>query len=415
VTRSQETTSLLISLSLSKLKRPDWTVRGSRDLIAEVWSTSCDSEESPALAEAENVLLRPLGMAHPSFARHSIPDLGEALRSDLIILEMSGINPRQGVADIIDNVGERQWKQRRARIVFRSQDSHHQLSDELSVLDQIDYFAIAHGPYLENFPDGRAFHVPCSLHQNRTIASGWARKTPTEKEVDVVFPFQLYRGEVRNALAYEISRELQKRGHSARFGFFRYNRFADSPPKLWEEMGRARVILNLPLRDDLNIRNFEASLFPSWHVTVKVSDHERVDMDWSNTVFVHPQPRAIADTISDLLDRDSHLPEPSMSPSQEVLHHHTSNDRVYQIIDHVFGTALTSRPTSTNREGLIKVKPVIEEIYSSSKMLEKSPTLFTRLPETGGYRPSLWLRVKSTIIRVVTLPQRIAHRLFSKN
>ena len=383
-------------------------------MIAEVWSTSCDSEESPSLAEAENLLLRPLGMAHPSFGKHSIPDLGEALRSDLVILDMSGINPRQGLADIIDNVGQRQWEQRRARVVFRSQDSHHQLADELSVLDQIDYFAIAHGPYLEHFPQGRAFHVPCSLHQSRTIASGWVGKTPTEKEVDVVFPFQLYRGEVRNALAYEIHRELVKRGHSARFGFFRYNRSADSPPRLWEEMGRAKVILNLPLRDDLNIRNFEASLFPSWHVTLKVSDHDRLDMDWSNTVFVPPHPRAIADTISELLDSDSHAAEPSMGPSQTVLHHHTSNDRLYQIIDHVYGTSLQTQPKSTDREGTVKVKPVIDEVYSSWTMLEKSPTLFTRLPSTGGYRPSLWLRAKSTITRLVTLPRRLTKRLFQQ-
>lgn len=375
--------------------------------LRQVWSTSFDSEESPNIAHAEGVLLSPLGMAHPSLARHSIPSLDEALRSDLVIIDLSGINPRTALAEMIDNVGDRQWKQKKAHVVLRSQDSHHQVKDELAVLDEIDTFAIAHGEYLNQFPAGRAIHIPCSLHQSRTIASNFVSLTPTRHEVDVVFPFQLYRGELRNALAYEIHRELRRRGYSTRFGMFRYYRTQDSPPQLWEEIARARVVLNLPLRNDLNIRNFEASLFPSWHVTVEVPDHQRVDMDWANTVFCPPDSKVICDQISDLLSDEAVASKVSTGPAEAVLAQHTANDRLYSIIDAVIGSSLSSQPRKFDGVGTLKKKPAIEQIYSTRMLLEFSPALLTPIPDNSLYRPSLTLRFASTLVTLLGLPRRL--------
>ena len=306
--------------------------------------------------------------------------------------------------------GARQWRQRKARIVLRTQDSHHQLRDELATIDDIDLIAIAHSNYLKFFPAGKALHVPCSIYSSRSTATEWLTQTSTAKDVDVVFPFQLYRGEPRNALAYEVLRNLKKEGISARFGFFRYFRNQESPPLLWEELARARVILNLPLRDDFNIRNLEASLFPSWHVTPKLPDHDVITMDWSNTRFVHADASTILSVIKDILDSGAHTTL-SPAPRDVVLSNHTASDRVYYIIDTVLGTTLQKQPKVFDALSTPNKKPPIVTLYNETELLYGSPTLLTPAATNSLYRPSMGIRLKATALQFALLPRKIVKTL----
>lgn len=374
--------------------------------MATVWTTTFDTEEFSALSKISGVQLRPLPILGSYLYADSKDTLNEALRDDLVILSLSGHDPRQIVSGLIDMVGQTRWRQRKAQVVIRTQDSHHQVARELQIVQDVDFVAIAHSNYLSRFPSGQVLHVPCSLHQSRSLASQWIDKISVKEPVDVVFPFQLYRGETRNALAYEVLKKLQKEGISTNFGFYRYYDAPGHPPRLWEELSRARIILNLPLRDDFNIRNFEASLFPAWHVTPKLPDHDLVSMDWSNTVFSNAEPESLVRTILELLDDDVPL-IPSCRPREKVLSDHVSNDRVYQIVDHVFGTSLQSQPKPPSGQTIINQKPAIVEHYSRVRLLEMSPTVFTRLPANTLYRPPFFLRLRASARRLISMPKRL--------
>ncbi len=377
-----------------------------------VWTTTFDADEFPAVSDSSGVALRALPILGSYLYDNCGDILNEALRDDLIIVSLSGHNPSQIVSGLIDAVGHTRWRQRKARVVVRTQDSHHQVAQELSILDDVDFVGIAHSNYLRHFPPTKVLHVPCSLHQSRSLAAQWIKKTPTEHTTDVAFPFQLYRGESRNALSYEVLRQLEHSGVSTNFGFFRYYNMPSSPPRLWEELGRARVILNLPLRDDFNIRNFEASLFPAWHVTPQLPDHDRVAMDWSNTVFSDADPDALVATILGLLEQSNER-VPSANPREVVLDNHVANDRVYQIVDHIFGTSLHTQPKTKDANATINQKPVIIERYSPARLLEMSPTVFTRSPSNALYQPPLQLRLRATLRRLMSIPARIRGRFRS--
>ena len=363
-----------------------------------VWSTNYNADEFPVITANENINIQHLPvLTSTELWRDNSETLKSALRDNLIILSLSGHNPRVTVQGLIDMAGERQWRQRKAKVVVRTQDSHHQLRDEIAIIDEIDVMAIAHSNYLKYFPPQKALHVPCSLYYSRSMAKEWLRQTPTGKDIDVVFPFQLYRGEPRNALAYEVLRNLNKRGISARFGFFRYFRNQEAPPLLWEEFARARVILNLPLRDDFNIRNFEASLFPAWHITPKLPDHDLVTMDWSHTRFVESNASNITSAIEEIL-RSDQKKEFSLAPRESVLHQHTASDRDYQIIDAVLGTTLQKQPKVFDALSEMNKKPPIVTVYEPRQLLANGPTLFSRVPSNAQYKPSLWRRLGSTVL-----------------
>ena len=326
-------------------------------------------------------------------------ELQLALRDDLVIVSLSGHNPKSVVHGLIEMAGEKQWRQRRAKVVLRTQDSHHQLRDELAVVDLIDVLAIAHGNYLKYFPAHKVLHVPCSLYYSRSMATQWIGSVGTTKDTDVVFPFQIYRGEARNSLAYEVLARLRNQGISARFGFFRYFRNQEAPPILWEELARARIILNLPLRDDFNIRNLEASLFPAYHLTPKLPDHDMIGMDWSNTRFVEPNSALITSKIQELLQLGQDTIA-SLTPREVVLQKHTASDRIYQIVDSVLGTNLQEQPKVFDAISAPNKKPAIATIYVESQLLANGPTLFSGLPSNSLFRPSFGRRLESTIVRI---------------
>ena len=376
-----------------------------------VWSTNFDADEFRVMSEPGEVIFRELPVLSSQALNYGNEEmLREALRGDLIIFSSSGHHPRNTIHGLMDMLGEREWRQRRAKIVLRTQDSHHQLQDELAILDEIDVLAVAHSNYLKYFPPHKVLYVPCSLHQTRSVAAKWLEETPMEKDIDVVFPFQLYRGETRNALAYEVWKTLNKKGFSTRFGFFRYYRNEQAPPVLWEELGRARVILNLPLRDDFNIRNFEASLFPAWHITPKLPDHDLVSIDWSNTRFVEPNASKIVSVIEESLET-TQSEEPSPTPRETVLQHHTSNDRIYHIIDAILETNLHQQPKDFKEAREPNKKPPITILYGGRELLGNSPGAWSKTPSNSLFTPSGLLKLKATLVQLVLLPGRVLGKL----
>ena len=375
------------------------------------WTTVFDEDEFPIVSSGQGVSFRKLPVLTSTRLNFSNPEsLREALRDDLVIISLSGHDPIVTIRGLIEMAGEKQWRQRKAKLVLRTQDSHHQLDREMAIIDEIDTLAIAHSNYLHYFPTGKALYVPCSLHQTRSLATEWLKLTSPSKNLDVIFPFQLYRGEPRNALAYLVHKKLKEMGISAQFGFFRYYRNRESPPALWEELARARIILNLPLRNDFNIRNFEASLFPAWHVTTRLPDHDLVRMDWSNSHFVEANAMHITSTIERLL-RSREDNTPREWPSETVLEHHTASDRIYQITDTLLGTNLQDQPKFFGGTTAINKKTAVIVVYDTRLLLENSPTLISKVPRNSLFRPRFALRLSASLAMLRSLPRKLVKKI----
>ena len=383
--------------------------------MAEVWIAGGDLEELHHVTKNGPITIKGLPWAEAIISDGARAELLEALQSDLIVLQAAGKDPHWLATQLEQVAGSNHWRQRKAQVVIKTQDSHHQADSELASLDFVDYVAIAHGPYLTHFPEGRAIHSPCAVELPRRLVKQWVDNITSDKSIDVVFPFYLYRGEARNAIAYQVAKELKRRGHSFFFGRYRYYQSATSPLKLWEEMARAKVVLNLPLRDDLNIRSFEASLFPTWQVTVRVPDHDVVRLNEENMSFVSPNPLSIADAISDLLEHSPSSPSPTLGPREDILSGHLISDRIMGIIDQVLGTSLLSEPKKLDGDFPVKRKPLYIEQYSSFDMLEKSPLITDPAPPNSLYSVPWPIRLLASLAYLVSLPKKLWVKLFDKS
>lgn len=264
------------------------TGKASQTLGLEVWLTGGDFQELAVSSSDTSVRIHSLPHSQSLIEESSTEQLREALRGDLVLFHLSGENPRTTVSQLMAVAGRNHWIQRKAKVVLKTQDSHHQYANEFRTVDDIDLLAIAHGPYLPLFPSHKVIHVPCAIETTRSTAKTWLANLGNDKDIDVAFPFMLYRGESRNAIAFEVHKNLRQMGYRVRFGRYRYAKGPERPSRLWEEMSRAKVILNLPLRDDLNIRTFEAGLFASWQVTVKVPDTDKIDFNKEGIRFAKP-------------------------------------------------------------------------------------------------------------------------------
>jgi len=369
----------------------------------EVWLTGGDFDELAVITRDSSLDTYALPHAHSLINNSSGEQLRRALQGDLVVLHLSGEDPRKTVSQLMDVAGRNHWAQRKANVVLKTQDSHHQYKSELQALDDIDFLAIAHGPYLPFFPKDKVIHVPCAIETTRSTARSWLQNIPDAHDVDVAFPFVLYRGEPRNAVAFEVLRNLHRLGHRVRFGRYRYATGPGRPSRLWEEMARARIILNLPLRNDLNIRTFEAGLFPSWQVTIRVPDSERVDFDSSAIRFAKPDSRSLTETILGLLT-DSVGASPAVSQSRRaLLNNHMFNDRMIAIVDHVLGTNLGQSPRYYDGPVFHYTKPLVEEIYTPQDLIQKSLTLLDRRPSNSPYKVSFGRRAHSTVANLARM------------
>lgn len=368
---------------------------------AEVWLAGGDHFELSEISKSTEVKIHALPHAQKIITDSAKEELLRALQADLVVFPSNGDDPRILVSQLMTIAGPKHWVQRKAKIALKTQDSHHQFKSEQKVIEDIDCLAIAHGPYLPLFPSGKVFHVPCAVEARRSTAKNWLEKISYEKDIDVAFPFAIYQGEQRNVVAYETLKELKRRGHRVRFGQFRYSRGPGLPARIWEEMARARVVLNLPLRNDLNIRTFEASLFPAWQVTLEVPDMLDIDFDKSNIVFASANSKSIVETIEEILCADGESIKPSLTPQSSILNRHMVNDRMMSIIDHVLETNLSGGPRKYEGPVLSYSKPVIEDLYTPLRLLRCGPTVFDATPKNTLYRVSAWRRIQSTIFRLV--------------
>jgi hypothetical protein len=216
-----------------------------------------------------------------------------------------------------------------------SQDSHHMHSLEAAALPWFDRIYVAHYQYLDLFPASKTQYLPCAFTAASvaTLVKLNADVRPIER--DIIFPHVMYGGAERNRITFHIAERLRQRGVSSLMGRL-YGSAAGIPyGNLLYGLSTSRVVLNISLSDDLNIRNFEAVAMNRTLLTNEVPDHQLQNLDYRRTYFFR---RDLSDLDSAL---DAALADSGTTPVwRSVPGRNMLIDRYLTIINRELGTEL---------------------------------------------------------------------------
>ncbi|MBN2590859.1 MAG: hypothetical protein JXA96_13425 [Sedimentisphaerales bacterium] len=243
--------------------------------------------------------------------------------ADMLIVALFGTN-----ADKLERLCLERIHTHKALWTF---DSHHCYEKERRFQKYFDTFFIAHSPYLGKFNDVRTEWVPdCFLGFDIDHLKELRLRSLFEKNVkyDVVFPFDLNNNVNFLNLAQKLKEYFQKIGIRYHLGP------AQSGMANMDLILKSRIVLNISLFDDFNIRNFEVWGLNRSLLTNKVPDHDNIkDVDYSSTYFFQRNFSDFGQVLQNALSADN-TPDTSIS----VLNSHMLIHRYIEMINKVLGT-----------------------------------------------------------------------------
>jgi hypothetical protein len=213
-------------------------------------------------------------------------------------------------------------------------DSHHLGTNEAAAAKFFDYVFVAHKQYLPLFDSTRAYYLPCSF--SLTSATESARYLAeasecTHKRVNgVCAPFTAYPLQKRNRSYAKCLREIKVLGiENSFFGVVRGG--ARHNEALITKMLQHKVVLNLSLADDLNMRNFESLALNRILLTNRVLDHELFTEWEENIVYLDENMDNLGPALIEALNRTP------KDISKQFLVQHGIQTRVLRIIEILSG------------------------------------------------------------------------------
>jgi hypothetical protein len=165
-----------------------------------------------------------------------------------------------------------------------SMDSHHMHRAESKSQQFFDHVFVAHSPYLEYFDSTTSSHLPCSFPAELPAGlafEGYAVQSASAGSVTSVFA--LYPGQIRNHKFFQIAQILDRNNVDYFFGSVRGGGTLHGG--MLNHLAQHKIIVNLSLQDDLNIRNFEGLALNKILLTNQVHDHSILQDYSSNIVF----------------------------------------------------------------------------------------------------------------------------------
>jgi hypothetical protein len=180
---------------------------------------------------------------------------------DFWIVRLTGENPFDLISQLKRFKLLDEFSSRSFRAAFWSADSHHFWKEEVKAAKYFDLVFISHSPYLVKFPQEKVHHLPCAfdLSDGRSLEELAIKSIGLAEELnglEVISPFSIYPRARRNLTHFRLSRELDEAGIGHFFGTARGGGYPSMG--LISAILKSKLVLNLSLADDLNMRNFEA-------------------------------------------------------------------------------------------------------------------------------------------------------------
>lgn len=298
-------------------------------------------------------------------------------RLDHVIFRLSGENPNELVHVLRIHGLLEEFSRRTFSVSFWTMDSHHMGKHEARASKFFDYVFVAHKQYLGLFDSAKAFYLPCSFSISSSAdAERYLSELPTLDQGNtggLCAPFAAYPWQKRNRGYSDLISEIRTMGvENSFFGVVRGGKIPNEA--LIRKILEHKVVLNLSLSDDLNMRNFEALALNRVLLTNKVKDHELFTEWEENIVFLDTYLDNPGQAILESLNR---IPK---DISKQFLSEHGIEARVFRILEIVsgyipeqddvgFSNMTESQPVESLNQGLDNV---VEIPYTQTELLAKS-------------------------------------------
>ena len=260
--------------------------------------------------------------------------LNELNSFDHVVFRLSGENPNELVQLLRIHGLIGTFLDRSFSVSFWTMDSHHLGVQEARASRYFDHVFVAHRQYLQLFPLAKAFYLPCSFSLSSSadaaIYLADNAQQSSNKADGVCAPFAAYPWQKRNRRYADCLGEIKELGiEKAFFGVVRGG--AQPNEAIIRKILEHKVVLNLSLSDDLNMRNFEALALNRILLTNRVMDHEILN-DWGeNIVFLNEELQNPGQAILESLNRTP------KDISREFLVEHGIEARVLRIVEILSG------------------------------------------------------------------------------
>lgn len=369
--------------------------------IALSWEGPLDNDELSEFCRVNNLRIRTFSLKEALYERDPAR-IDEALTADLALFRFSGTSPFSALNAARNLVGKRRWKNRKAIVAARTQDSHVLTASEKRADFLVDQWFLSHERYMDHLPEAKVFHVPCGVEGlSRQEAISVAQSEILERTPGVISPFRIYRNASRNHFAYAISKALSSMEITHHFGETLPDGKANLSWSNLSHLARFEAVLNLPLGFDVNMRYLEATLAGT--PTVGLRSSPQVPPAVSESLFLSGNtPTEVAKTIRDVIREHAHL-NISRASRYTIATEHLSNDRLYEIVS----KSLAFEPIRTNSitpEEDSREKQVLSNSqgefarHRSLALIAGGPTVFSPRPRVTPYPSFKTTRAFATLI-----------------
>lgn len=238
------------------------------------------------------------------------------------------------------------------RKVAWSMDSHHQWQIEIQYQHFFYTYYLAHSNYIDKFKKTNVKWLPCALlvDHNRKELLQYYFLGDREKTFDIVSIYRNYLsiGD-RNAVIAECCKYLYNYGYSVFLGQTKQVIQGNlNMGRYYHALCSGHIVLNISIKDDLNMRNFEALALNQIMVTNRVPDHDKIDLDYSNTVFFDRYDlNSFANAIENAIERTKQVPKRTVD---SVINKHMLIHRYVEIMNDALGEKLVVPDINVQQE-----------------------------------------------------------------
>lgn len=329
---------------------------------------------------------------------------------DFWIIRLSGENPMDLVNRLKMSGAYGPYSRRRFRTAFWTMDSHHMLPHERRAAKHFDYVYVAHEAYLAEFPKDMASVLPCAFSlapvSYDLIESVEENIEGLDQAYQVISPFRIYPRAKRNLQIFRVAREFDSRGISYFFGEITGEK-SGVKTALIAAMKRSKVILNLTLGNDLNMRFFESLAVNRTVVANRVSGVELLEEYRKNLFLTDGETENVVNAVTAALKSVPH------DYSTQVVSKHSASTRLSSVL----GVRRSNLSFGGGNSLLARSAPGRAVRHRLSDLLGGSPLLSIRPPDLlhlfrkEGLSGLLRFLAKSLISYCVFIASRSSRRL----
>jgi hypothetical protein len=216
--------------------------------------------------------------------------------------------------------------------VLWSVDSHkmQNLEGGLASWDIIDTFYSAHSQFMDALPQEKAQWLPCCYRLSNMKDLRDLNNEKIEKSIDVGFFYNVDPTGDRNGLALKAKAICDDLGYTSLFGHVgNWFYMADA-------IKRSRLNLNLSMSKELNYRTFELLAYNAHMIGDKTVDHDKVNLDYSNTIFIDRHLSDFKEKLKAFMEKE----QVEKKTADSVLSEHMLVHRIVTIINRELNTNL---------------------------------------------------------------------------